>query len=381
MPAVSVVPIPALGQVRPQVTTAVSRDGLPDAPALSVDPVDDQPVAGYDPVAGQDPNHAGGKEGQDHVAHQTTSAPDPSIANISGTVTNVNGDVIPGATIVLEGADAADRRTAIASDNGAFQFDSLKPGIPYHVSVEAKGFQDWKSQTLVLNPGQYFLLQNVQLKLPVLIASVTVSASPVEIATEQVTVEEHQRVFGIIPNFYVTYEAAPAPLTTKLKFRLAYKANTDIVTFAGVTFMAAIYQAGDIPDYGQGWDAYGKRVAAGYADTTTDIFIGGAILPSLLHQDPRYFYQGTGTTKSRIRHAVFSPFVCRGDNGKPQPNYSSIGGDLASGAISNFYYPESNRGAALLFQGFAVTTGVRMVNGLVQEFLLRNLTPSARKKK
>jgi hypothetical protein len=76
-------------------------------------------------------------------------------------------------------------------------------------------------------------------------------------------------------------------------------------------------------------------MGAGYADSTTDIFIGGAILPWLLHQDPRYFYQGTGTQKSRALHAVANPFVCRGDNGKRQPNYSSIGGDLASGAISN----------------------------------------------
>ena len=32
--------------------------------------------------------------------------------------------------------------------------------------------------------------------------------------------------------------------------------------------------------------------------------IGGAILPSLLHQDPRYFYQGSGTKKSRALHAL-----------------------------------------------------------------------------
>jgi hypothetical protein len=119
-------------------------------------------------------------------------------------------------------------------------------------------------------------------------------------------------------------------------------------------------------------------MGAGHADSTTDIFIGGAILPWLLHEDPRYFYQGTGTRKSRALHAVANPFVCRGDNGKRQPNYSSIGGDLASGAISNLYYPESNRGASRVIQGFLITTGVRTVNALVQEFFLRKLTPSAR---
>jgi hypothetical protein len=246
--------------------------------------------------------------------------------------------------------------------------------------VRAPGFQDWKSPPVILKAGQYSILQDIKLELSVLVASVTVTASREEIATEQVTLQEHQRVLGIFPNFYVTYEQNPVPLTTKLKFRLALKADTDPVTFFGVAFMATIYQAGDIPNYGQGWDAYGKRVAAGYADTSTDIFIGGAILPWLLHQDPRYFYQGTGTKKSRARHAMFSPFVCKGDNGKSQPNYSSLMGDLSSGAISNLYYPESNRGAGLVFQGFAITTGVRMVNGLVQEFILRKLTPSARQK-
>ena len=378
IPAFSLAAIPALsGQARQPGPAVVAAEGFtgapgPQYPALSVEPVDEQPVAG------QNPKPAGATGGQEKNARQPAPAPDPSAANISGTVATVNGDIVPGATIVLEGADTSDRRTVVASDNGAFQFDRLKPGIPYHVTVGAKGFQDWKSPALTLDPGQFLLLQDIKLKLPVLIASVKVSASPVEIATEQVIAEEHQRVLGIFPNFYVTYEREPVPLTTKLKFRLAYKADTDAVTFLGVAFMATMYQAGDIPDYGQGWDAYGKRVAAGYADTTTDIFIGGAILPWLLHQDPRYFYQGTGTNKSRARHAVFSPFVCKGDNGKSQPNYSSIMGDLASGAISNFYYPESNRGAGLVFQGFAVTTGVRMVNGLIQEFVLRKLTPSAR---
>ncbi len=98
--------------------------------------------------------------------------------------------------------------------------------------------------------------------------------------------------------------------------------------------------------------------------------IGGAILPSLLHQDPRYFYQGTGSTKSRFWHAVSAPFICKGDNGKLQFNYSSIGGDLASGALSNVYYPTSDRGASLVFTGALITTGGRVANALAQEFIL-----------
>jgi hypothetical protein len=78
-------------------------------------------------------------------------------------------------------------------------------------------------------------------------------------------------------------------------------------------------------------------------DGVSDVLIGGAVLPSLSHQDPRYLYQGTGTITSRLKQALFSPFVCRGDNGKPQENLSSLGGDLASSALSSTSYPKSKR--------------------------------------
>jgi len=138
--------------------------------------------------------------------------------------------------------------------------------------------------------------------------------------------------------------------------------------------LSGAQQAGDTPDYGQGAQGFAKRFGANTADAFTDIMIGGAILPSLLHQDPRYFFQGSGTTKSRIRHAVLNPVICKADNGKLQPNYSSLGGDLASSAIANAYYPESNRGAGLLFTNFAISTAERMAASLAQEFVLHKLT-------
>jgi hypothetical protein len=115
-----------------------------------------------------------------------------------------------------------------------------------------------------------------------------------------------------------------------------------------------------------------------YVNDLTDIMIGGAILPSVLHQDPRYFYQGTGTTKSRLMHALSSPLICKGNNGQWQPNYSSLGGYLASGAIANAYYPEANRGAGLVLSTFAVDFGANVANGVLLEFVLRKLTPSAK---
>ena len=300
--------------------------------------------------------------------------------SINGTVMDTNGDVVQGATAVLDGPAPADHRESITGDNGEFAFNGLKAGIAYHVKVIASGFSGWDSSAVVLNPGQQQYLAGITLHVEAN-QSVTVYASTTQIAVEQVRMEEKQRVLGIIPNFYVVYDSKNAvPLTTKLKFKLAMRVSADPVTLGGIAFMAGVKQAADTPDYVQGAKGYGQRLGAEAADGFSDILIGGAILPSLLHQDPRYFYQGTGTTKSRMRHALLAPFICKGDNGRWQPNYSSVGGDLASSALSNTYYPESNRGARLVFGNFAISTAERMLSGIAQEFILPRLTPSLKQK-
>ncbi len=304
---------------------------------------------------------------------QQISAPDPQAGTITGTVLDVNGDAVPGATIVLEGTPAGDHPTVVANDNGYFQVKNLNPGIPYHIVVKANGFAEWTSPDITLTPGQVQDLAAVNLEIATVVTTV-VAVNSETVAVEQVKAEETQRVLGVIPNFYVVYDRNAVPLTTKLKFQLALRSSVDPVTFFGVGVLAGINQAADTPNYVQGAKGYGERFGAAYGDGFTDIMIGGAVLPSLLHQDPRYFYQGTGTTKSRILHALSAPFICKGDNGRWQPNYSSVGGDLASGAIANLYYPASNRGVKLVFGNALITTGGRMVNGLVQEFLLRKFT-------
>jgi len=305
-------------------------------------------------------------------------APRPQPGIISGTVVDVNGDAVPGATVVLQGPSLRSARTIASNSNGFFEFNDVEPGTPSHVTITAQGFASWTSPDVTLNPGQYVILTVSRLRVAKAVTTVTVGYSAEELATEQVKIEEHQRVFGIIPNFYVAYDPNAAPLTTKLKFQLAAKVSFDPVTFFGVGIVAAAGQAGDHPNYPEGWKGYGERYGAAYANGFTDIMIGGAILPSLLHQDPRYFYQGTGTNKSRVLHAVSSPFVCRGDNGQTQPNYSTIGGDLASAALSNTYYPASNRGFGLFITNFLIGTGQRASANLAQEFILRRITSKAR---
>jgi Carboxypeptidase regulatory-like domain len=305
---------------------------------------------------------------------QTVQGTEPGPGKLVGTVTDVNGDPVPHATVTLETPESDDRRTLVTPENGFFEFDDLKPATPYQVNITAKDFADWTSPAITLAPGQFKIVTGIQLRIATEHTTVDVHYDPVEVATEQFKSEEKQRVFGIIPNFYVSYESDPAPLTAKRKFELALKVSIDPVTAAGVALVSASKQAGNTPNYGQGWGAYGERVGAVAADGFSDIMIGGAILPSLLHQDPRYFYQGTGTTGSRIRHAMFSPFVAKGDNGRWQPNYSSLGGDLASSALSNFYYPQSNRGVGLVFGNFAIGTAERIGASLAQEFLFGKFT-------
>ncbi len=309
---------------------------------------------------------------------QETNAPAPQPASISGTVTDADLDVIPGVTVTLNGPGASLPRTTVANESGAFSFAGLPPGGPFYVSIQGNDLVPWTSPTLTLAPGQMLFLSGVQVRFAGNATSVTVLGSPEQIAAQQVSVEEKQRVLGIVPNFYVVYDQNPVPLTTKLKYRLALRASTDPVVFLGSALVSGMDQAGDTPDYEQGAKGYGQRLGANYATGFADVMIGGAVLPSLLHQDPRYFYQGTGTTRSRLVHALSSPFICRGDNGHLQPNFSSVGGDLAAGGIAQLYYPNSNHGASLVFGSTLITAGGRMANGVIQEFVLRKLTPGAR---
>jgi hypothetical protein len=311
------------------------------------------------------------------AAAQPISAPEPQTGTIIGTVTDANDATVPGATVALEGSSLADPHRLKTSDDGFFKFDHLNPAIPYHVTVSASGFADWISPEVILKPGQYMDMTGIRLRIAVAETTVT-AVSPEELATEQVKAEEKQRVLGFIPNFYVVYDHDAVPLTPKLKFRLALKTSTDSVTFLGSAFVASVDQAANTPNYGQGAKGFGQRLGANYANGLTDIMIGGAILPSILHQDPRYFYQGTGTKKSRALHALSTPFICKGDNGLWQPNYSGLGGYVASGAISNAYYPASNRGAGQVASTTFIDIAADMANGFIQEFVLRKLTPSAK---
>ncbi len=293
--------------------------------------------------------------------------------SISGTVVDTSDDAIPGATVVLQ-SSSGDHVTTATKDDGAFAFHEVKSGISYQITVAAQGFSDWSSSVTV-EPGQEKTLTDVKLHILAAQRAVTVSYSSKEIATEQLKIEEQQRVLRFIPNIYVTYDPHPEPLTAAMKFHMAYKSLTNPVFFVRTVAWAGVQQARDDPsEWRQGAKAYSRRVGAGFADAVTGDLISNAILPSLLHQDPRYFYQGTGTKKSRAFHAMWAPFVCKGDNGKWQPNYSQVGGSLIGYSISSAYYPGSAHTAGHIFQTFGMDMGLHVVGSLAQEFILGKFT-------
>jgi hypothetical protein len=291
---------------------------------------------------------------------------------IMGTVTDMNETPVPGAVVALQGAEFSDVRSVTTNENGFFEIRDVEPGRPYQVCIRAAGFAEWDSPSVTLDPGQSKMLDVSKLQIQEVQTIITVTPeSSEQIATEQVKAAEKQRGFGIIPNFYAVYESNPAPLTTRLKFSLALRVARDPATLAGVALLAGSQQAANNPQYVQGAKGYGERYAANYANGFTDIMFDGVIFPALLHQDPRYFVRGKGTTQSRVVHALSSLVITRGDNGRLQPNYSSLGGDLASAAVANFYYPRVNRGAGLVFEGFGINSAIHVAVRMLDEFVFR----------
>jgi hypothetical protein len=296
--------------------------------------------------------------------------------SISGTIVDMDGALIANVRVTCAPEGAAPKEV-LSNGDGYFICMNVPSG-PFQLTFALSGFAS-QEKSGVLHPGENYEIPQITLAVGAATVDVEVRLKPAEVAEEQVEVEEKQRIFGAIPNFYVSYVPDAAPLTSKQKYKLAWKSSIDPVSF-GITAVIAGFEQWDngYGGYGQGVQGYAKRYGAAYADLVSSTFIGGAILPSLLKQDPRYFYQGTGTRMSRLRHALASAVICKGDNGRWQPNYSGIIGGLASGAISNFYYPDNDRnGLGLTFENAAIGTGEGAVVNVIQEFIIRRLTPHA----
>ena len=292
---------------------------------------------------------------------------------IDGTVKDVSGAAISGATVAIENVPSGDKRTSPTNDGGDFNFLAVDPGI-YRITITANGFAPWTSSPIIVQEGAPYKLPSIVLQIASASNNVSVSVSRHDIAEEQIKEEEKQRLFGILPEFHVSYRWNAVPLTTKQKFELALKSSFDPVPLTIIGAEAGYSQANNhLRPFGQGTEGYAKRFGVKFADASSYTMIGGAILPSIFHQDPRYFIKGTGSVPSRAVHAMTFPFICRGDNGHSMPNYSRMLGLYASVELANTYYPPDwNMGisAKSYLLGYLETS----VDNLITEFVLPHLT-------
>lgn len=304
---------------------------------------------------------------------QSTSA--QSAGSISGTVMDTNGAVVAGAQVTVTAGQSDTGHDSLKTDEqGRFTQTNLSPGT-FRITISSAGLKTFVSEPIVLAAGENLQLPAVILRVNGTSADVQVMATQQEIAQAQVQEAEKQRVLGIVPNFYSSYIWTAAPLTPKLKFGLALRSTLDPVDFMIAGGVAGVEQwHNTFPGYGRGTDGYLKRYGAAYADNFIGRMVGSALLPSLFHQDPRYFYKGKGSVTSRALYAISQTVIARGDNGRSEPNYSHVLGNFAAAGISNLYRSSEDRNASLTVRNGFIITGANAIGNLVREFLLKGIT-------
>jgi len=328
------------------------------------------------PVRGQSPPQESPKV--PGAAPQEQTQDQQSTGTISGSVVDETGAIVPGAAVKLSRENQSPAQETVSDSDGQFFFGGIAPG-PFQLTVSSAGFAEQTSSG-TLHAGENYIAPPIALVVAATASEIHVAMTPIEIAEAEIKDEEKQRVLGVIPNFYVTYNPAAVPLHPKQKFELAWRNSVDPINFGLTAAVAGLEQATNFySGYGQGAQGYGKRFGASYANSVTSTFIGSAILPSLFKQDPRYFYKGTGSRRSRFLYAAANAVICKGDNRHWQANYSYLLGDLAASGIANLYYPENDRGAALIFENALIGIGATAANNVLQEFVVRRLTRNAPK--
>jgi len=227
------------------------------------------------------------------------SSQQESSANLSGTVIDKRGDVLQGARVTLSGPADTPIGTVQSGVDGQFQFKGLQPNV-YKLTVTAPGMTTFISSDIPLLAGEFHILPPVTLAISPVTTSVTVSGKSKQLSEEQVHIAEQQRIVGVIPNFYSSYDWNAPPMLAKQKFQLSIRSIIDPVSFLSVAGIAGAEQYENVfPAYGGGIEGYGKRYGAAFANHVSATLLGRAVYPSIFHQDPRYFYKGKGALKSR----------------------------------------------------------------------------------
>jgi hypothetical protein len=260
--------------------------------------------------------------------------------SIQGSVTDSSGVPILGAVVTVRGAEGS-IHTTVTDGQGAFRISSVGLG-DYSLRISAAGLSDWTAPNVPASVTPESNTVRAVLQVAPQVTTVTVGAGPAKVAAEQLHRELEQRALGVFPNYYVTYERHPAPLSPKQKLHLGLSTLLDPASVAAVGIAAGIQQEKkSYYQYGQGSEGYAKRFGAAYAKTASNVLITSVLANSVLHQDPRYFYSGQGTKAQRAWYAIKSAFRAKGDNGKWQPPYSGLIGSIAAAEISQAYLPGS----------------------------------------
>ena len=310
------------------------------------------------------------------IAHAESSDSEQSgSASLSGTVIDKNGAVLEGAQVTLTGSSGSPVRSVQSGSNGQFEFTGLTPDI-YKLTVNAPGMSTFISPEIPLHADEFRILPTVSLLVSPVATTVIVRAGKNEqLSKEQVHIAVQQRVVGIFPNFYSSYDWNAPPMLAKHKFQLSIRAIFDPVAFLTVAARAGVEQhQNTFPEYGSGIEGYGKRYGAAFTNHVSATLLGRAVYPSIFHQDPRYFYKGQGTVGSRVLYAISTAVIARGDDGRWQPNYSRILGNFSAAAISNLYYPASDRGASQVLVNGLAGIGENAASNLIREFVLKRFT-------
>ena len=303
-----------------------------------------------------------------------TGSPPRGAGTITGTVLDTNGDVLQGARVTLAGQPGPAIESVQSGPEGQFTFSGLAPGV-YRLAVTAPGMKAFASPPIPLQAAEFHIVPPVTLSVFGGTTHVIVTANKEQLAQQQVQIAIHQRIGGVIPNFYSSYEWNAPPMEAKQKFHLAVRSIMDPVSFLSVAGIAgAEHYQGVFPAYGGGIEGYGKRYGAALANHVSGTLLGRAVFPSIFHQDPRYFYKGNGSIASRMLYALSAAVIARGDNGRWQPNYSHLLGNFSGAAISNLYYPAADRGASLVLLNGLANTGADAVANLFREFVLKGIT-------
>jgi hypothetical protein len=293
-------------------------------------------------------------------------------ATVRGVVRDTTGAAVAGATVRVEDTRGTGQETATTAD-GSFEM-TVASGGRVSVTVSAKGFA---TATVKVEVSVGRVTEVAAVTLRVATATEQVNAQTEEqIADRQIHSEEQQRTLGVLPNFYVAYDPNAVPLHTQQKYKMATRSALDPMRFVMAGVRAGIEQAQDTPnEWGQDMPGYGQRYGAAMGGTVAEVFLERAVLPSVFHQDPRYFYKGKGTKKERLGYALRCSVTQKSDKGKWQPAYSNLIGGVSGGlATAAFYPPGDTDWGPYAAESAGITVGALAMRNVLQEFVFSHVT-------